>query len=439
MDTHSKKSYLKRFWWIFLILLLFILTILLIAIISHKPESENDEQETIQNNINDNNTEQSTDKKYPSDVIDCPADLAGILDYPFMPPGAILFLTPLGNINPPGHVIPIDHIYFESLIEDKIPLYAPANAKIVNIVEESTKSDTGEYIPTGYSISFLICKGLVLDLGSYTEISQRLQNEIKTIEGSCTYDINKEGHGRTEGSCNYDTNIKVTSGELLGYTQKKDNGFFFEVWAANYNTPVRTDINWNYAKDQRYAHAMCLFDLYRGDLRDQYFSKFGIYLSQREETINGKSVIIPQDFMARTAEPICGEIIQDIVGTIQGVWWGDDPEIDYQTKALAVVHYNMDPSIGIFSIDNSLTGTYPVIMFFPKHSGTINREPSEITADGNIYCFTDDYSAEKELNREKMEGKILVQLINDHLLKVEHQDGSCGSDESFISPAEYQR
>ncbi|MFA5070311.1 MAG: hypothetical protein WC528_03435 [Patescibacteria group bacterium] len=277
-----------------------------------------------------------------------------------------------------------------------------------------------------------------MDLTTYTEISQRLQNEIKNIEGSCTYDINKEGHGRTEGSCIYETNLKVTSGELLGYTRKKDDGFFFEVWAANYNTPQRTDINWDYAKDQRYSRAMCLFDLYKGDLKDQYFSKFGVYLSQREETINGKSVITPLDFMARTKEPVCGEIIQDIPGTAQGVWWGDNPEV-YQTKALAIVHYNMDPSIGIFSMDKSITGDYSVVMFFPKHSGIINREPSEITADDNIYCFMDDYSAEKQLSREKMAGKILVQLINDHRLKVEHQDGSCSSDESFINPFEYQR
>ncbi|MFA5070312.1 MAG: hypothetical protein WC528_03440 [Patescibacteria group bacterium] len=129
----QKKSFFKRFWWMGLLIIVAFVVIIVFALNSNSQKDETSLNDAVNlSENNQNNNEQPTDIRYPSDVIDCPADLSGILDYPFMPPEAILFLTPLGNINPPGHVIPIDHIYFQSLAEGQIPLYAPANAKIIN-------------------------------------------------------------------------------------------------------------------------------------------------------------------------------------------------------------------------------------------------------------------------------------------------------------------
>lgn len=42
----------------------------------------------------------------------CPADLSGILTYQLMDPKYIGGMIPLGNVSPPGHTSPVDHIYF---------------------------------------------------------------------------------------------------------------------------------------------------------------------------------------------------------------------------------------------------------------------------------------------------------------------------------------
>jgi hypothetical protein len=441
-STHVRTSVIRRFWWLIPIVAIPILVVVITIAIPDKnnnTETDNSNPDQSQENTEEDVTEQSYGKYFDPDVPDCPTDLSGVLDYPLMPPEAILNLIPLGNINPPGHTAPVDHIYFDSLVEDKIPLYAPADATITNIAEELVQSASGEYVITGHGITFLICKGLVLDLSSYTEISQRLQEEISTIEGQCKYGTIKAGHEQVIGGCSYDTHIKVTSGELLGYVQKTAQVFPFEVWATNYNLQPRADVNWDYYHDDRYAHAICLFDLYEGELRDQFYSKFGTYLSQRTETVNGKTTIIPENFAPRTIEPVCGEVIQDLVGTIQGFWFDGSPEEDRQLGGISFVHYNLDPSIGIIGIGGTLMSTPAIIMYLPKHTGTVNREPSEITADDTVYCYYDDYPPPGRASTSRIEGKVLVQLISDHLMNVEYQDETCGSNEAFTDPFEYQR
>jgi hypothetical protein len=72
--------------------------------------------------------------------------------------------------------------------------------------------------------------------------------------------------------------------------------------------------------------------------------------------------------------------------------------------------------------------------YIPNHSGFINREPSEVRADGNTYCYEPQDNLWFTVG-----GKILVQLIDDHTLKVEHKEGSCNDNESFITPFVYER
>lgn len=369
---------------------------------------------------------------YPS----CPADLEGILTAPLMEPKYIYALTPLGNINPPGHTSPVDHIYFSTDYEGQIPLFAPADAWITSITVLSTNDGSGNYIQNGYVISYTVCDGLVLDFAQYNDIIPDLKAEIeKQSRSNCVYEIVKPGHDNAgEGQCYYNLSYPVKAGEQIGYVQAEETEWGlslpFEIWAANYNVPVRSDVNWDFYNDDRYAHSFCLFDLYSGDLKEQYDQKFG-----------GDNRFKPADdptpdFVPRTVEPICGQVNQDLPGTIQGMWYGGEPGgkgdgLEFQGKGLAFLHNNIDPTQAELSIGGNFTSQAGAFMFTPNHSGTIDREPAEVTADGQIYCYNADSWS--------VHGKILVQLLDDHHLKVENQTGLCTGSEIFKNPFDYQR
>ena len=406
IQNRINLSFIKKLWWLFLLLSILEFTVI-IYLLANPPKIEPTIIKNIENEI--------TKSKAP----ECPDELSGILTYPFIRPQDISAITPLGNINPPGHTSPVDHNYFETDVLDEIPLYAPADSTITNMIELAYKeSEEDEYVPTGYLISFLICDGLQLDITEYTKISERLQNEIQNITPECYGDIKKDGHDKIERQCHYNLGIKVQAGEILGSTQVVDGKFPFELWAANYNVAPRSDVNWNFYNDNRYAHIICLFDLYSGDLKDQYYAKFG---TTRSGT-----------FVPRTVEPLCGEVNQNINGTIQGMWYNgeqNEKDLEFQGKGLAFLHNNLDPTMAEISIGGTIKEKAEIKMFTPTHSGTINREPSEVTADGKIYCFAG----------EKDNGKVLVQLIAVNKMDVEYQIGKCDTSESFKSPYKYQR
>ncbi|MFA5918798.1 MAG: hypothetical protein WC800_04580 [Candidatus Nanopelagicaceae bacterium] len=378
---------------------------------------------------------------WPStDYPPCPKDLAGILTAPLMEPKYISTLTPLGNINPPGHTSPVDHIYFSTNYASKIPLLAPADATITNLTEILKADSFGKYQPTGYVVRYVVCDGLVLDFASYTSLIKPLQDELASKTPDCVYGIVKPGHtGGPEGQCYYNVKYKVKSGEKIGWVQAIRNGqsldLPFEIWAANYNKPARPDVNWDFYNDDRYAHSMCTFDLYSGDLKDQFYAKFGQMVNSDSKKKDPKSSG-PVIFKPRTIEPICGQVNQNIVGTIQGMWYaGTSVEMDLESqgKGLAFLHNNFDPSVGEISIGGTITEKAGLLEFEPTHSGTINREPSEVKADGEVYCY------DAAPNEWMLGGRVLVQLVDEIQLKAEHQLEKCTGQESFLSPITYRR
>lgn len=378
--------------------------------------------------------------KYPS----CPENLSGILTAPLMNPDDIGYLMPLGSFNPPGHTEPIDHIWFETNEtlrdkKDKIPLYAPADSVIIHLSESLVMNSEGKYVSAGYTLKYVICDGVELDLTEYTELTEEFKEKIPKSPSDCKYGLNKSGHGAIEGVCSYDIEegIPVKSGEHIGWTEVDERGvLLFEVWAADYNKEPRKDVDWDYYNDNRYAHAICLFDLYSGELKEKYYSKFGGFLVNLEPNSTVRAF-----FARRTIEPICGQTNQDIVGTIQGLWFSKEKNmanLEDRGMAIGFIHNSVDPRRCDITIQGNIMDP-GVIEFIPLHSGKINREFSEVKADGNIYCYDVTGAWADRDALDKYTGKILVQLIDDRHLKVEHQKGSCSENEIFVKPFIYQR
>jgi len=126
----------------------------------------------------------------------CPANLAGLLTYPLMDPQYIGALTPLGNVNPPGHTSPVDHVYFETDYNGHIPMGAPADSFITQIITISKEVSPGNYEVEGYVLRFVVCDGLELDFANYNDVVPKIKDEVaKRGERECKRGIVKDGHG----------------------------------------------------------------------------------------------------------------------------------------------------------------------------------------------------------------------------------------------------
>ncbi len=427
--SSPQKSILKR-WWFWLIIVILI-AIGVIIFIFTRP------------GISDNPISQLLAQTGGSD---CPDNIEGILTYPLIDLSKIGAMTPLGNLNPPGHTSPVDHIYFSANTTEKIPLYAPADATITNII--ALYQDTGSgYEPRDFVVQYTICKGLILDFAGYTEIIQPIMDEIEGKSTTCKEGIVKEGHEGQQKQCGYNLSYKVTSGQLIGYTQaQEENGQLdlqFEIWAANYNEPAPSNIDWSFYNDERYAHIICPFDLYTGDMKQQFYDKLGEYQPRNAKDPTTGNVTTTYVFTPRTIEPICGTVNQNIVGTIQGMWFGEgwktNHEVDFvdDSRQFSILHWNIDPTYAELGNAGEISdGNDGQVRFIPNHSGTIDREPSEVTADGNVYCY--NYQTILQ-GQSPIEGKILIQLVDDTHLKLEYKERECSTSESFTDPYNYER
>ena len=368
------------------------------------------------------------------DMPACPAELSGVLTHPLMDPKYIAALTPLGNLNPPGHTSPVDHIYFATKYTGRIPLYAPADAQITTVTQDLVKYGSGGYKPNGYVVTYTLCRGVQIILAGYADVSPGLKAELATQSASCSYWAPKPGHDDSgEGQCMYNKlSYAVKSGDELGWTQATQTQWglelAFEIWAVDYNHVARSDVTWDYfgGYDAYYPYAFCLFDMYSGSLKDSFYSKFGLWDTKSK----------PARFTPRTVAPKCGQTTQDIFDTIQGMWFGGPPDpkhnYEFEGKGLAIVHNNIDPTKAELSIGGFVTKNAGVSIFTPKHSGLIDREPSEVKADGMVYCYNLAGAA-------YLDGKLLIALLDGRHLKVEHQAGKCTGHEALKNPAAYQR
>lgn len=379
--------------------------------------------------------------EYPA----CPQDLSGILTAPLVDPKYIAGMTPLGNVTPPGHTYPIDHNYFAFNTTEKVPAYAPADSWITHIMVNSTKKTTDSpYVFDSIVVTYTVCRTLILDFAGYTDLVQPIQDELAKHPNACRSGIVKAGHENAgEQQCDYTfLDIPVKSNQLIGYTQDIHPGF--EIWAADYGKPARSDVDWTYYDDNRYAHAICTFDLYSGALKDQFYAKLGLWMDEGKRDAGGKRVAV-SGLIPRTVEPICGQIVQDVRDTAQGAWFSHKPDpndksgnVADQGQGLSLIHNNFDATQAEVVFGGELgINVVGAMEFMPAHSGTINREPGEVKADGQTYCY--DAPVGTVAGSKPVEGKLLIRLVDDHHLEADWQSGTCGANEAIQTVYSFSR
>ncbi len=325
---------------------------------------------------------------------------------PFVEINKINEITPLGNVEPPSHTIPTNHVYIDlfqqGTQETTISLYAPADIWITGIT-----SSTGFLDPEDYSIRFSVCK----EVKGYFNHVKSLSAEMQEIldDNKCLNFFGQSNDDR----CEISVFEPIKSGTHLGGVGGLQGNFDF----GTYDSRITHD----FINPERYAdrtlHIQCGFDYYAEELKNNFTNLF------------------PSE-----AGGSCGKTNYDILGTLQGNWFnGDAVEWRGETwqQHLYIGYDNVDISLAVISVGGVFVEQPVKWLFYPEESGTTNLAPEEVNSKETIYCYERTQDAPVYRYRGPESGRILINLVEDAKLKIEYQNGNCAEDLDFTNNAKF--
>lgn len=333
-------------------------------------------------------------------------------------------VTPQGEFGPSGgHVFPVKHVYFLDNYtpsmgglepnRPKIDVYAPADMWITRIQKYWDEKRGDEYY-----IYFSPCKEIYGSFFHLSNLSSKLLQEFENNKG-------KEESTQDRGivifkETNSFVNMEVEAGEVIGAASVKSYQMF-DFNLIDTRVPELKFVNKErFSKHTMFdlLHEVCPYDYFSPEIESVLYSKISGYFDGSKK---------------RTKEPLCGEYMQDIPNTAQGVWFlkntsngeaGKENIIEREILHLALAHEAYDPQKPIISA-GSLPGLEPILYFIePKSSGVVNRDWKDITSDGKIYCsdlvFDDD-------NLSPAGKSVILKMPTKDTLKIEVINSPCGT------------
>lgn len=318
--------------------------------------------------------------------------------------------VPLGQMSPTAHLLPTDHQYLY-IVNDGAALVAPGNITVT----EATRSTYSASGFTDYKIKFLACsevQGLFMHVVS---IDASLLSQLGSFDQNC---FSYTSGANTITTCSTSSKlISVNQGVTIGTVKNTASGMTaldFTLWDSR--TPAQT-----YANTTRNPVSSCdNFDRYHIVAGSEYF------VSGLLPTIAGKLGSY-DGVTQRTIAPIGGRLDYDVLNTAQGYWYnpavsGSSPEDPH----LSLAPDNINPNVQVISAGTSQPNGYianPNI-FTPTNSGTTNRNFSQVTSDGLIYCY----------EFVPLTKVFLIQMVSAASLKIEYKTGvaSCAAAAPFV-------
>lgn len=327
-------------------------------------------------------------------------------------------MVPLGNISPPSHNLPTDHLYYTlkrgpDNLTLKTKIMAPAEVRVERITYISDTRE-GKLVAADYKISMIPCKQVEIYFDHIQQLSLKLESAWKKGNPRCseaTFGTNNIGR-----YCDKDVNITLKIGEEIGFAgEARPTGWDFG--ATDKRTPQLQFANPNrYRKSE--LQTICPIDLFPTDMKQNLYQFFG---NERRK---------------RTEEPVCGTIMQDVVDTAQGNWFdgkGSASDLEKSQKTLALIHDNFNPNMGIFVVNSQALGvTDKKLTFTPKNSGTINREFSEIKNGELVYCYQDEGIGHVPEGTPPL--SLLIRLKSKNELEVSTKNSACSSNSTLTNP-----
>ncbi len=300
-------------------------------------------------------------------------------------------LVPLGNLNPPGHVFPTDHMYFYCFTNKaSLDIKSPGNLHIVQLVRThyniGAVGDHYDYtIMLGSDNSFMYWYHV-------SNLSQRLFAAVNNFN-SVTCDSVYSTGGNTYQQCRATVSLSATAGEVLGFAIATNGLAGMDLGVTVKNIGANP------------------LDYFNAASRAMLEPKLGRF--------DGK--------VKRTVAPIYGEFLLDIAGAAKGNWFKNSTQKGVEDNDIALVNDNITPAQLAFSIGNSVPGLSSNVYYFDtQNTGLVNRDFKDLTADGNTYCYSLGYANPGFIGSTPFPGiSLLVKLENANSLSVEKRNCDC--------------
>jgi len=289
-------------------------------------------------------------------------------------PSAIEFIAPLGNLNPPSHTLPTNHIYFYNRLNN--PSAPPS-------VVVAPAAGTVQYVQWNGSDAGLHVQAVT----GFTYYMAHVVLDSSIVQGAT-----------------------LTSGERIGMTGTSasaiDLGLVNESLTLGFVNPARyTD---------EFLHAESPLKYFDEPLRTQLYG-----------------------LVKRIAADKDGKVAYDVAGRLVGNWFlqglapGDSMQPTANAQQLAFVYDSYDGT----SIRVSIGGTLGMTGFFGVQGGA--TDPANVsTASGQVaYRLYEAGSDGQAPGGSSQVGLLIVQMTDDSTIKVQVFAGSGASDANFTSDA----
>lgn len=308
----------------------------------------------------------------------------------------LMSIAPLGNLAPPGHTFPTEHMFFHitagGVTTNTIPLAAPGDAYITLIsLGRGLTQD-----PVDYTIFFAPCKDVIAYYNHVKSISPELEKIVAA--SPCAF----SGESK-ETRCNIITLTPVAKGAYIGEVGRLQGNFDLGL--------IDLRKTHSFANQSRYGarspYIQCPLDYFNDAAKSLLYA----LLSRQDK--------------------YCGTIAQDIPGTLKGNWFFGNARADSGSdwdKYLAFVDDNQRADISVVSVGGIFT-TAGKWEFSPQKNGSINRAFADVVPDGTIYCY----------ESQSMAGRLLTRLESVTKLTIERQEGNCEQAALFVDPTTYTR
>lgn len=339
----------------------------------------------------------------PSGLAACPADISTPL-FGTIPVDLENFIAfrPLGFMSTPIHMFPAKHSAFSMTAAGQTavpkPVKSPARTVVTEIYEASFS--TGN---RNYQVFMHPCRELRIYFGHLVTISEKLQTAF--AQGTPQCNSFNDGSATVTTCRRENLSIALEEGEIFG-TGPDSAGVDFGTLDFR-RAPAGFIYRAHY--DAYYPFYASPLDYFTPGVKQAFQAKFGSVFGANR----------------RTVEPVGGTYMQDRAGTAEGNWFLPGSYHSNTTDLsgfLGLAHDYVDPTQPIMAAGPTIRGMrLGLYSYRTTTSGLINRDFSQIIADGNTYCldaFVEGRSA-GEVPVSRPNGILLLSLLNEVTLKAE--------------------
>lgn len=312
-------------------------------------------------------------------------------------------VAPLGQLNPPSHTLPTEHMYFNYTTpgSKKVSIYAPGDIVITQVARAAYQNRTYQY---DYTIDFGLCHSMSGRYSHVLTLEPGLLARLGELSDCSSYSTADE----TITNCKSKKKISLKAGEVLGYSGEVAAMYGMDLGIQDSRV---SNSFINSSRNKSFMHSVSPYNYYTSALKQVIASK-----------------MVSNDGATRVVEPLGGEIAYDVAGTAQGSWFKVGGSGFAEGYALAVAKDHYLPNILAFSI--SLLGTAQdskVLFFSPQSTGSVRTPFTSVSSVGGVYCY-DSLYLDRILQTAVSSTIVLLQLqSNGQLLFDVQTAASCGS------------